>query len=90
MFEDYTFEQEIAIYKENVGEWIDSHFLKFVLIKNSELVGFFDTSAEACNEGYRRFGRVPFMVRRVGASEIKLLHRNEIIYGSHSVVSGTR
>ena len=42
---------------------------RIVLIHGDELIGVFDTDAEAVREGTRRFGREPFLVRQVRAEE---------------------
>ena len=42
---------------------------RFVLIHGDELVGVFDTDAEALVEGARRFGREAFLVRQVRDEE---------------------
>lgn len=91
MLEDYTFEQEKELYNKNINEWLPKYTFKFVVIKHKELVGFFDTSAEACDEGYRRFGRAPFMVCQIGmqSGELTPLHRGEIIYGGTSATPRT-
>ena len=38
---------------------------KYVLIRGEEIVGAYDTEADAVAEGYRRFGNVPFLVKLV-------------------------
>lgn len=39
---------------------------KFVLIKGSEIIGFFDDLDTALTEGTRRFGLEPYLVRHIG------------------------
>jgi hypothetical protein len=42
---------------------------QFVLIHGEDLVGVFETEAEAFSEGARQFGRGPFLIRQVRAKE---------------------
>lgn len=37
----------------------------FVLIKGEELVGTYDSPADAIRQGYQQFGNVPFLVKQV-------------------------
>jgi hypothetical protein len=41
------------------------HEDEFVLIKGNEIVGVFPDDSSAIREGYRRFGRDPFLVKEV-------------------------
>lgn len=41
----------------------------YVLIRGEQLVGSYETEIQALTEGARRFGRGPFLVRQVRASE---------------------
>jgi hypothetical protein len=58
-------EQEIKYYNEHLQELLKSDSDKFVLIKDSELVGIFNTFDEALTEGARRYGLVSFLVRQI-------------------------
>lgn len=60
--------EEIATYKARLPELL-AHEGRFVLIKGKDVIGFFDTSSEAIREGYRRFGVVPMLVKRIAAVE---------------------
>ena len=40
-----------------------------MLIKGQELCGFYSNRDAALEEGFRRFGRVPFLVKRVQLDE---------------------
>lgn len=44
---------------------------KFALIKDEELIGVFDTDADAYRAGLGRFGNVPFLIVRVQEGEEK-------------------
>ena len=58
-------EQEIKYFTDHLSEWLERHSGKFTLIKEQELIGFFDTIELALADGARRFGLQPFLVRRV-------------------------
>lgn len=58
-------EQEIQFFTDHLPEWLASQQGKFALIKNQELIGFFDQVELALAEGARRFGLQSFLVRRV-------------------------
>ena len=38
---------------------------KFVLLRNQEVVGVYDSKMDAIAEGYRRFGHVPSLVKQI-------------------------
>ena len=56
--------EESRTYETHVSEWA-SHEGEFVLIRGSEVIGFFETYEEALSQGYQRFGLVPFFVKKV-------------------------
>ena len=60
--------QEIATYRARLPELL-AHEGQFVLIKGDQVVGFFEESSAALREGYRRFGLVPLLVKKVAAVE---------------------
>lgn len=55
---------ELETYRTGLADWKD-HEGKFVLIHESEVCGFFGEYAEALTEGYKKFGVVPFLVKKV-------------------------
>lgn len=65
-------EKELAQYrklraqleKESIGKW--------VLIRDDDYVGTFDTLERAAEEATRRFGRGPYLLREVGAPDVTL------------------
>jgi len=56
---------ERQFYSDNLAKWLGQYPGKFVLVKDQELIGTFDTDEDALTEGARRFGLKPFLVRRV-------------------------
>ena len=55
-------------------EFLDANMAKFaaaypgkaLLVKGNELIGAFDTESEAVDEGVKRYGKGPFLVRKAG------------------------
>ena len=64
-------EEERQYFSEDLAELTDQHLGKFVVIKDGELIGAFNTIEEALAEGAGRFGLRPFLVRQVTATEEK-------------------
>ena len=60
--------KEVAYYLEHLPEWHE-HEGEYVLIRGAKPVGFFPTRDTALQEGFRRFGRVAFLVMRVSVDE---------------------
>ncbi len=60
------FERELAVYA-TVKDKLPLG--RIALIHGDDLIGVFDTDAEAVREGTRRFGRELFLVRQVRAEE---------------------
>ena len=56
-------EQEIEAFNRMKPELEKHHFDKWVVIKDSELVGAFDTFDAAAETAVRRFGRGPYLIR---------------------------
>ena len=66
--ENGSLEAEIAYYRTHLPEWRE-HQGEHVLIRGAELHGFFPSKDLALAEGFRRFGRVTFLVHRVDLEE---------------------
>jgi hypothetical protein len=62
-------DKEREYFKTHRADWLKKHPGKFVLVKDEELIGVFNTQQEALIEGARRFGTDPFLVRQVEESE---------------------
>ena len=58
-------DQEREFFDEIRAELVDKHLMKFVLIKEKNLIGTYNTIGEALSEGARRFALGPFLVRQV-------------------------
>jgi hypothetical protein len=60
---------ELELYDENRERLLGESLGKYVLIHDREMVGTYDTEADAVAEGYRRFGNVPFLVKLIAPVE---------------------
>jgi hypothetical protein len=58
-------DREIATYEKNREGLVGSALDKYVLIHGDDIIGTYDTETDAVNEGYRRLGNVPFLVRHI-------------------------
>jgi hypothetical protein len=58
-------DQEIEYHDRMRPEWLNTLRGRFVLVKDSALVGAFDNPDQAIAEGARQFGLSSFLVRRV-------------------------
>ncbi len=61
--------REEAAYEKERDRLIREHDGKIALIHEDEVVGAFPTVDEALLEGYRRFGLVKMVLKRIGDSE---------------------
>ena len=61
--------EELAFYEQQKPELLKTHPGQYVLIKGANLIGIFPTQAEAYKEGFRRFGRASFLVKKVEEKE---------------------
>jgi hypothetical protein len=70
-------EKEIALYEKMKPELLKNHMGKFALIHGEEYIGSYDSAVNAYGEGVKRFGREPFLVRKV--SEPEEVYRNQAL-----------
>ena len=61
-------DRDISAYLTNLQNWRE-HQGKHVLIYGGEIHGFYPARDEALAEGFRRFGRVAFLVKKVDLDE---------------------
>lgn len=59
--------EELETYTRSRERLLGEALGKYVLIHGTDIVATYDTETDAINEGYRRFGNVPFFVRVVSA-----------------------
>ena len=60
-----SLETEIQFFEENRSRYLREHKGKYVLIKERECLGFFDTDATAYEKGVEMFGVEPFLIKQV-------------------------
>ena len=63
---------EIAAYSSMRRDLETQHNGQWVVIHDGELIGAYDDFQEAAQEAVRRFGRGPYLIRRVGAGPLVL------------------
>ncbi len=65
-------ENELQYYRIHMIDMLgvnDVNEGKYVVIKNNEAAGIFDSFDDALDEGYKRFGLVPFLVKKLEKNE---------------------
>lgn len=75
-----TFKQELQVYDTNKAEWLNARAGKYVLIKGTEVFGFFDSLDEAVQSGFKKFGPVPFFTKQIT--------KEDQIQGTPALVAG--
>ena len=61
-------EKERQVFSDKHAELVSQHLGQFIVIKDDEIIGAFNTIDDALAEGARRFGLQPFLVRQVTES----------------------
>jgi hypothetical protein len=64
--------KEIKTYEKHRHDLLTSSEGKYVLIKADKVVGAFESKSDAIQEGYHRFGNVPFLVKKIVEIEVPL------------------
>lgn len=54
--------EERAMFETHIDEWRTTHPGKFVVIKDAEIIGFYDALRSAFTDGRRRCGLERFLV----------------------------
>lgn len=70
-------EKELAVYEKTKADLLKTYEGKFVVIHGEEFCGAFDTAENAYGEGVKRFGREPFLVKKVSVKEE--VYRNQAL-----------
>ena len=65
-------ETELETYARNRDHLLATAEGKFVLIRGDSVVDTFESKMDAVNHGYRQFGNVPFLVKKVARIEVPL------------------
>ena len=58
-------EKEKKYYIKHVSEWIGVNQFKFVLIKDDNLIGFYNSIQEAFENGLSKFGLEDFFIKQI-------------------------
>lgn len=61
-------DQELKTYKDSIQELL-VHEGKQVLIHQDEIIGIFDTYADALDDAYEKFGTGSFLIKKISATE---------------------
>lgn len=65
-----TLQDELRTFESRRDQLLGTSLGKWVLIRQEDLVGAFESQADAINVGYQRFGNVPFLVKQVVPVEV--------------------
>ena len=63
---DHPLSRDIAAYEARREQLEKEHAGKFVVFHNGDFVGSFDSLENAAHEAVSKFGRGPYLIRRVG------------------------
>jgi hypothetical protein len=58
-------EHELQTFHEQKDHLLEQYKDRYVLIKGDEIVADFESRGDALREGYKRFGREAFLVKKV-------------------------
>jgi hypothetical protein len=56
---------ELETYEKNRERLVSEHKGEYVLIHGEEVVGAYESKMDAIRLGYKKFGNVPFLVKRI-------------------------
>ena len=65
-------DKELDLYQQHREELLATAEGKYVLIGNGEVLGTFESEADAIDQGYLRLGVVPFLVKNIVRVEVPL------------------
>jgi len=60
---------ELETYERNKEELLKKYSGKFVLIKDTRIIGAFESEKDAINTGIKMFGNTPFLVKKIESVE---------------------
>ena len=61
--------QEFQTFEKHKSDLLSDNVGRFVLIKGDQIIDIFDTQLDAVRQGYKRFGNVPFLAKKIVAVE---------------------
>ena len=62
-------EKEYNLFLSHLNEFLPDHLDQFVLIKENDVIGFYESYEKALKEGLQHFGNVPFFIKEVKKEE---------------------
>lgn len=65
MAQDPALTQEAEVFERNLDEWRQTHLGQFVLIKGTDVLGFYESLEKAFKTGTEQFGLQPFFVKQI-------------------------
>ena len=72
-------EQELLTYQAHKSELLAKARGKFVLIKDDQIIGTFDTRVEAIRQGGKQFGLEPFFTKKILELDLPLNFTSRLI-----------
>ena len=67
-----TLKDEIAAFESMRNELEMEHLGEWVVVHERKLVGTYESFEEAADEAVRRFGRGPYLIRKIGDPPVTL------------------
>lgn len=67
-----SLETEIRAYNDLRPQLESEYFGKWIVFRDQKLEGTFESFEDAAESAVQRFGRGPYLIRRVGASGVRL------------------
>ena len=64
--------EEIAAYERMQDLLETDHFGEWVIVRDGELIGTYPAFEDAARVAMRRFGRGPYLIRKVGKGPLRL------------------
>ena len=58
-------DKELKTYDQHRDRLLGSAEGKFVLVKDDNVIGIYDSKMDAIAQGYQQFGNVPFLVKQI-------------------------
>lgn len=88
MPEASTLREDIIAYEAMQDELEANHLGKWALVYNQELIGVFESFSDAAVEAVQKFGKGPYLIRRIGSSSVTL--PTSVMYGPLHAINVVR
>jgi hypothetical protein len=73
-------EQELQTFHEQKEHLLEKYKDRYVLVKGDDIVADFESRGDALREGYKRFGRAAFLVKKVEEVDCFLTPRDASVW----------